>query len=70
MFDWSIGWRKDCEVMTEECVVFGFARRAFWRWGVLRRECRSEVVLSRTLSGSQPGSMGGTAGCWGCGGEV
>ena len=47
----------------EGWVVLGLARRADWRSGVFNSACRSEVVFSRTLRGSQPGSVGGMF-CW------
>ena len=62
------GVRVAWAAVTLGCVVEGLDRRAVWRSGVLRRVCRSEVVLSRTLAGSQPGSMGGMYGCCCCGG--
>lgn len=54
----------------EGCVVAGFARSAVWSSGVFNRVCRSAVVFSRTLSGSQSGSIGGIFCCWFCGGEL
>ena len=62
------GVRVAWAAVMEGWVVAGLERRAVCRSGVERRVCRSEVVLSRTLAGSQPGSMGGMYGCCCCGG--
>lgn len=53
------GLRADWEAGRAGWVVEGSANRAAWREGSWRRALRSVVVLSRRVSGSQLGSMGG-----------